>query len=434
MFSCSKSKICLAVVIALTGVAIAYVVRNIAFKPLPHKGEGFAAPMWNRVAEVFKQQVESGRHKGGGFAVYHRGELVVEFVGGYADYDSEWQWQKDTLSYVFSATKGVAAVVVAILVDRGLLDYKAPVAKYWPEFAQNGKQSITVEQLLSHQAGLFILSESFSLFDMINKPDRLADQLAAAKPRWDPGSTHGYHAITMGLYMDQLVRRLDPHHRRMDEFFAEEVARKFGIDFYIGLPKEENYRCARFQGFSHFENLFKVQFWKLIIYFVTSSSKYSFATISENFAEGKRDLYNHPSFREIPCPSFLGFGTVASLAHFYGILANGGQQDDRMLLSQDLVEKLNEPLISGVDAVMLMNITYGRGSVIMKSVDGHNIFGHPGYGGQAAFADPSHRLGWSYVTNYPSIYINVDDDRYLELVQVMYETVLEIERRERPKK
>lgn len=398
-------------------------------------GQGYAAVGWNRVADVFRRHVETGQQKGGGFAVFHNGELVFEFVGGYADSDAGVAWETSTLMCLFSATKAFGAVVIAMLVDRVLMDYSDPVVKHWPEFEQNQKRLVTVDQLLSHQAGLILLEETFSLFDITANPESLSNLLASAKPQWAPGSDFGFHTMTLGLYMDELVRRVDPHHRRLDQFFREEISQQFGIDSFIGLPKEETFRSARVEPLSFaslFDLLLSPKYWNLELASRLQKDS-NIAKIFSNYVEGRQCLENNPSFREIPCASWLGFSTVRGLAQFYGILANSGRHGNLTLLSPSTIKRLNMPLVHGIDNVYFLNLTLGRGTVIKESKTGDNIFGHFGYGGQAGFADPEHRLGWAYLTNHPSIYHDADDWKYLELVDAMYSTVLEMEAVDRPR-
>ena len=272
------------------------------------------------------------------FSVYHRGEPVVEIWGGYADDEAKIPWSRDTLSIYCSTTKAVASIVLQMLAERGHINYDAPVAKYWPEFAQNGKEAVTVEQLVSHQAGLAVIDKPFSLYDALYNPELVGEALAAQKPNWTPGEMHGYHGITMGLLVDQLVRRVDPEHRSVSVFFQEEIAEPFDIDFYIGLPRSENYRTARVVPANVFswDIITATQYWHVnydLIFKSGSLIKKGFSNPME-MLELDANL-NNPLFREAPVASINGYGTGSSLAKLMGILANGGDLKTRHLLNHN---------------------------------------------------------------------------------------------------
>ncbi|KAK2190434.1 hypothetical protein NP493_80g04028 [Ridgeia piscesae] len=382
---------------------------------------GFVAIGWNPVAQLFRDQIESGELKGGALSVYHKGELVVEMYGGLADPHSTLEWERHTLSQAYSTTKGIVAVVMAMLVDRGLISYLDPISKHWPEFAAQGKGSITVEQLLSHRAGLPVIDQDFSMFDILMEPVKLSKILATQKPIWEPGTQHGYHGVTFGLYVDQLVKRVDPYHRDLYKFFHEEIAVPFEIDFYIGLPKEENYRCAKAFEFSLFSSdmLIASRYYRLLYTYLTDVDSLINKQL-HNPPEMKMDLENSPLYREIPCGSTHGFGTATSIAKLYGILASGGIYKGKQLLSKNAISRLMEPLSVGFDSVLRMDVTYGRGVTLREVQPSGYMFGAPGAGGQMGYSDPSHRLGIGFLTNYKSIFAIGDDPRYLELEQAIY--------------
>ncbi len=170
-------------------------------------------------------------------AVVRDGEMVVDLWGGVRDRDRGLAWEVDTLVPVFSTTKGMAAAAMAVAHSRGLFQLDEPVTTYWPEFAQHGKEQVTVRQLLAHQAGLAVIDRRLNLATIAD-PDALGAVLAAQAPAWLPGSVHGYHAQTLGWYESQLLRRVDPAHRPIGAFFADEVARPLDASFFIGLPDD----------------------------------------------------------------------------------------------------------------------------------------------------------------------------------------------------
>jgi CubicO group peptidase (beta-lactamase class C family)/N-acetylglutamate synthase-like GNAT family acetyltransferase len=196
-----------------------------------HVNAGFE-PVRDAFAENF-----SLRHElGGACCVYHRGEKVVDLWGGARNEASGEPWEEDTMVLVYSTTKGLAAMTLALAHSRGWLDYEERVSKYWPEFAQNGKERITVRQLLAHQAGLFAFDEQADR-GLVADLDRLAVVLARQRPVWPPGTRQAYHAITLGYYESELLRRIDPKHRSLGQFFQDEIATPLGLDFYLRLPE-----------------------------------------------------------------------------------------------------------------------------------------------------------------------------------------------------
>ncbi|PIK56468.1 putative beta-lactamase domain-containing protein 2 [Apostichopus japonicus] len=208
---------------------------------------GVVSPGFEEVAEVFRKNFELGWDKsegGSAFAVYYKGEKVVDLWAGYADQEAKLLWKEDTLSLMFSTTKGLSALVIAMLADRGLIDFKKPVKEYWPEFGQKGKEKITVEMLMEHEAGLPVVYDGIT-FDLLRDTEALDRALALSEPLWEPGTAHGYHALSIGLFASALVRRVDPKNRTLGQFFAEEVADVFGIDAFIGTPSDQYHRLSR---------------------------------------------------------------------------------------------------------------------------------------------------------------------------------------------
>jgi CubicO group peptidase (beta-lactamase class C family) len=210
---------------------------------------GTVAPGFEEVEDEFRRNFLEQDDLGAACAIYHRGEKVVDLWGGYRDLGRRAPWQEDTLVLVYSTTKGLAGMTVAVANSRGLIDYDEKVATYWPEFAQGGKESITVRQLLSHQAGLSRLDKPLDRPTIAN-PDALAATIAKQKAAWEPGTRHGYHDISLGWYEGELIRRVDPQHRSLGRFFREEIAEPLGLEFYIGLPSTvPNSRIAAIKAF-----------------------------------------------------------------------------------------------------------------------------------------------------------------------------------------
>ena len=183
--------------------------------------------------EAFIENFTRRGELGGACCIYQDGEKVVDLWGGVRDRASGEPWREDTMVVVHSTTKGLAAMVMALAHSRGWLDYDERVCTYWPEFAQAGKERITVRQLLAHQAGLFAFDEPVDR-EVVADLDRLAEVMARQRPAWEPGERQAYHAISLGFYEGELIRRIDPAHRSLGQFFDEEIAEPLGLDFYIG--------------------------------------------------------------------------------------------------------------------------------------------------------------------------------------------------------
>src|SRR5688500_14699475 len=199
--------------------------------------QGQVSPGFEPVRDTFAENFVRRHELGGACSAYYHGEKVVDLWGGVRNKVTGEPWERGTMVVVHSATKGLAAMTLAIAHSRGWLDYERRVAAYWPEFAQNGKQDITVRQLLAHQAGLFAFDEPVDR-SMVANPARLAAVMARHKPAWKPGTRQGYHGLTLGFYEGELLRRVDPRHRTLGQFFQDEIATALGEDVYIRLPEE----------------------------------------------------------------------------------------------------------------------------------------------------------------------------------------------------
>jgi CubicO group peptidase (beta-lactamase class C family) len=199
--------------------------------------EGFVSSGFEPVRDAFAANFTRRGERGGACAAFVHGRKVVDLWGGVRNVQTSEPWQQDTMVLLYSATKGLAAMTLAIAHSRGWLDYEERVCTYWPEFAQQGKDRITVRQLLAHQAGLFALEEPVDR-DLVADLDRLAVVLARQKPAWEPGTRQAYHALSLGFYENELLRRVDPQHRSLGQFFQDEIASPLGLDVYIRLPEE----------------------------------------------------------------------------------------------------------------------------------------------------------------------------------------------------
>lgn len=363
--------------------------------------QGQVSPGFERVREVFRENLERRHELGGACCTYHRGVKVVDLWGGIRNKQTGEPWQQNTMVVVHSATKGLAAMTLAVAHSRGWLDYEERVAAYWPEFAQQGKERMTVRQLLAHQGGLFAIGEAVDRA-MVADLARLAVVLARQKPAWEPGTRQAYHALTLGFYEGELLRRVDPQHRSLGRFFQDEIAARLGEDVYIGLPEDiPNSRLATISPPGRLEMLlgFPLRFT------LEAMNRHSniYRALEINPGVG---VYFDPEriyARTLEVPSGNAVGTARAIAHAYGVFATDGRE---LGLRKDTLDLLAAPAIPPVhgffDECLKGEAQFSLG--FMKpsatwSFGGPSSFGSPGSGGSLGFADPSAGVGYAYVTS-----------------------------------
>ena len=378
---------------------------------------GWVADGFEAVRDVFEENFRERNEIGAACAVYHRGEPVVDLWGGWRDPKTRAPWQEDTLVLVFSTTKGMASLAVAVAHSQGLFDYEERVAAYWPEFAQQGKEDVTVRQLLSHQAGLCAIDEPMDL-ELLGDPDRVAAAIAKQSPAWEPGRRHGYHGISLGWYESELVRRADPQHRTIGRFFADEVAAPLDLEFYIGLPDDvADDRIASMQGqWYRTKMLFnlKKQPSDFVKAFLRSKSLTA-RTFANPKVLGQPHRYNDREIRRIELPASNGIGQVRSIAKAYGEFAAGGKTlgiDEGTLAA--LATPATLPSEGAMDEVLHLETSFALGFLKPSSAIqfGSSVaaFGTPGAGGSFGYADPGLELGFGYGMNRMDFYL-IDDPR-----------------------
>ncbi|MFD0855262.1 serine hydrolase domain-containing protein, partial [Actinomadura adrarensis] len=263
------------------------------------------------VADAFRKNFAERGEIGAACAVYRDGKKVVDLWGGYRDGVKRLPWEEDTLVTVFSSTKGVSSLALALAHSRGLLDHDEPVATYWPEFAASGKQDVTVRQLLSHQAGLSAITRPLEL-EQLSDLDVLAEALAEQAPAWTPGTQHGYHAISLGWYEGELLRRIDPARRTLGRYFAEEIAAPLGLDFFIRLPDgTDPDRLATLHGYKSAEMALHMHQmpWRFVVAFLNPRSLTA-RSFSNPAVLGVIDNYNRPDVMRLELPAANGVGEV----------------------------------------------------------------------------------------------------------------------------
>ncbi|OYX69902.1 MAG: esterase [Caulobacter sp. 32-67-35] len=346
---------------------------------------GVCPDRFSRVRDVFEANFADGGELGARFAFAVEGEIVVDLMGGHADRKRTIAFGPDTLTALFSTTKAVAALMVARLVDEGRLAYDQPVADVWPEFAQAGKQDVTVEQALSHQAGLSGFPDETDpaiWFDW----DSTCAKLAAMAPLFPVGSASGYHPVTFGYLAGEIFRRVDG--RTMGTALREDIAQPFGLDLWIGLPDSEHGRTAELMRPTALPK------------FGAMNAAVKAAFMTPWAAPSGRGT---DEWRRVEIPSANGHATAPALARLMGALANGGMLDGRSILSPAGIKAATFERIVGRDLVLPYDISWGAG--FMRNTPNFyygptaEAFGHSGWGGSCAFADPTTGVSGSYVMN-----------------------------------
>lgn len=378
--------------------------------------EGGTEPGWESVADAFRANFQAGTEVGAACSVYHRGVKVVDLWGGFRDPATSARWKEDTLVLVFSTTKGMSSLAVAVAHSQGLFDYDDKVAVYWPEFAQGGKADVTVRQLFSHQAGLCAIDEPMDL-DLLADPDLVAAAIAKQVPAWEPGTKHGYHGLSLGWYESEIVRRVDPQHRTIGRFFADEVAGPLDLEFYIGLPDDvPDDRIAVMQGQWYrtmmLANLNKLPF-KFVKGFLNPKS-ITARTFANPKILGMPIRYNDREMRRIELPASNGIGQVRSIAKAYGEFATGGKAlGIDAVTMHALTDAATPPSDGTYDLVLHDHTVFSLG--FLKPWEhlqfgSEHAFGTPGAGGSFGFADPELGLGFAYGMNRMDYYL-YDDPR-----------------------
>jgi len=381
---------------------------------------GPVRPGFEAVREAFVENFERREELGAACCVYHRGEKVVDLWGGIRNQATGEPWEEDTMALVHSTTKGMAGLAMALAHSRGLYAYDERVSNYWPEFGQQGKERITIRQLLSHQAGLFALDERPTR-SLVADPDRLAVVLARQKPAWPPGTRQAYHAITLGFYESELLRRVDPGHRTLGRFFQDEIATPLGLDFYIRLPEEiPDSRLAPLHRSGMAAAIVHMPL-RLTLAVMNPRSRFRRALQGSELPEQSEHVYA----RNQEVPAGGGVGTARALARGFGVFATGGKE---LGLREETLRELMAPAVPPArgfrDACLKVEIRLSLG--FEKPGPEHpfahpSAFGHPGTGGSLGFADPHAQVGFAYVPNKMGTHL--DDPRAEALRRATYRSI-----------
>ena len=425
--------------------------------------KGWVAPGWEDVRQAFETNFDEGQEVGAAFSAYHKGAKVVDLWGGTADDKTGRPWEEDTVVLVYSTTKGVTAMCANRLADEGALDVDAPVSNYWPEFAQAGKQDVTVTDLLAHRAGLAWVDGRMSA-DEVFAWDPVIRALEAQAPSWPPGSAHGYHATTYGWLVGEVVRRITG--RSLGTYLREEITSTLGADFFIGLPESEQPRVARLipfdlgallgQGASpghvpatagtlfetagadhdraqptaRVEDIDAARFAEMIATYLGPDGRLTKALEAPGGALRDQSLWESPDLHAAEIPAANGICDARSLALLYSscvsdVVTRSGDKG-RTISAKQLDRALRQET-EGPDQVLLgLDIQWGlgfmlnRGLVAGGGMGGPRGFGHFGMGGSAGWADPDSELAMGYVMNRMTIG-TTGDTRSFKLVRACIE-------------
>jgi CubicO group peptidase (beta-lactamase class C family) len=356
---------------------------------------------FERVRDAFAGNFDRRNELGGACAAFFHGDKVVDLWAGVRDPETGAPWEDDTMVIVHSATKGLAAMTLAIAHSRGWLDYDEHVCTYWRAFAQQGKERITVRQLLAHQAGLFAIADPVDR-TVLEDLDRLAAVLARQKPAWEPGTRQAYHALSLGFYEGELLRRVDPRHRTLGQFFHEEIASRLDEEVYIRVPETiPNDRLARLEPPGLFAMLtgFPLRF----VVQVMSPRSNIHRALAINPGTAVCLDPQHIYSRNLEVPSGGAVSTARGLAHAYGTFAAGGRE---LGLCPETLELLAAPAIPPTrgfhDECLKGEAQFSLGFMKPSATwpfGGPRSFGSPGAGGAMGFADPDAGIGYGYVTS-----------------------------------
>ncbi len=363
------------------------------------RASGHVESGFEPVKEAFEANFTERGDIGAAFCLYAEGRKVVDVWGGVADHKTGRPWSEDTLTLVYSTTKGVAAICAHLMAERSELDLDAPVVEYWPEYGVEGKAATTVRDLLAHRAGLPTLEPRLTPEQALAW-DPAVEALAAQRPLWEPGTRHGYHAVTFGWLVGEVVRRAVG--RSLGRYLADEVAGPLGLDLHIGLPETEEGRVSRLRP-SPPPRLGQAELAAMaperIEQLRAMASPTSLTSRALNVTEPPLN-FNQRAVHAAELPAANGIATARSLAKLYA--STIGEVEGIRLLREQTVESATVERSAGPDAVLVLDNRFGSGFFLPSPFSpllGPRSFGHSGAGGSLAFADPDAGIGFAYVMN-----------------------------------
>ncbi len=386
--------------------------------------QGWTAPGWEGVRDVFQANFDNGTEVGAAFSAYHRGEKVADLWGGVADQDAGTPWNEDMLIPVFSTTKGATAMCANRLAEQGLLDVEAPVATYWPEFAQAGKQDMPVAYLLSHQAGLAWIDGEMAVEEALAW-EPVIRALEAQAPGWEPGTKHGYHATTYGWLVGEVVKRISG--KSLGTYFHDEIAAPLDLDFWIGLPESEEHRVGMLISMIPKSTVAPGEpdpIAEMMKAFLGPDTPLGKALFAPGGAFTDQDVWNTRAMHAAEVPAANGITDARSLARLYAACV--GEVDGFRVLTADQVKAATVQRTEGPNFILMdMEVEFGLGFMLHAGIiplGGPNSFGHFGAGGSVGWADPDTELGMGYIMNRMDIGL-AGDTRSFNLINACYDAI-----------
>jgi CubicO group peptidase (beta-lactamase class C family) len=376
---------------------------------------------------LFRENFEKFGELGAAISVWQNGKELLELHGGFREARREQPWTDDTLVLIWSATKGLGSACLLHVLQEHKIDIERRVGEFWPEFAQAGKENITLGQLLSHQAGLAALDRKVDVLDHAAVVDALAKQ----EPNWPPGTAHGYHARTFGFLLDELVRRISG--TTLSEYWRKAFADPLGLDLWIGLPEQENGRVATMYAARAGKPPEPAQFYRD----VAKPGTFAHKVFGSPHGLSAVSAMNKPEIRAKAIVSFGGIGSASALAKFYAMVASAGRIEDREFFSKKTIDWMTTTLTDGADRVFQISTAFsagfmkdsqtsprkffGRSTCLrMDPARQPSSFGHPGAGGSHAFADHENQISFGYVMNQMEQSI-LPNQKSLRLVDSIYD-------------
>ena len=376
---------------------------------------GYCDERFLEAKKIFEESINSGFELGCAITLEVEGEVVLDLWGGHSDLDKTEEWKEDTIVNVFSTTKGMAAMCLLQLVEKGLIDLDAPVSQYWPEFAAGGKETIPVRYLLCHKSGLCGVREPLEQGSFTNW-DLICSELAKQEPFWEPGTAHGYHAITYGHLVGEVVRRVSG--KSIGQYFNDEIAVPLNLDFWIGLPEDKFNRVTNINPdkpgllqkilmpiLSKLPRSLAPGSLKMLLDFVdpTTPAGAAFNNPKMSMQAGEMEA-NTAKWRKAEIPAANGHGTARSIAKLYGALAIGGSRDGVHVLSPETIEMARQTESDGKDLVLgQLHTRFGLGFMLgtedVSMGPNKDAMGHGGAGGSLGFADPDNKISLGFTMN-----------------------------------
>ena len=382
---------------------------------------GWPSAGFEAVRDVFEKNFADGLEVGAAFTAYHRGQPVADLWGGVADARAGRSWDEDTLEVVFSTTKGAAAICAHQLAEAGRLDLDAPVVEYWPEFGQAGKEHIPVSFLLTHQAGLAWVDEPLTLEEALAW-EPMIHALEHQAPAWEPGTAQGYHAITYGYLVGEVVRRVTG--RSIGTYFRDEVAVPLGLDFWIGLPEEHEPRVGRLIGGIVPDDAEVDDETRTAMAEFLGPDTMLGKALTGGGAFSGSGIWNTRPLHAAEVPAASGISDARSIARMYSACLT--DVDGVRLLSADQVREATIQRTTGPNIVLLdLDLQFGLGFVVpstLVQLGGPHSFGHFGAGGSAGWADPDADLAFGYVMNRMDMGL-AGDQRSFGLINACYDAL-----------